>query len=678
MLEVQHTSQSIGCRLSLHCAGGEAEHLLLSSKPVCKRIIRAQSALSDLTICIDQSGCSLKSLSLVALSPRFARSRLQQRLRHRGHASLASSDDMQTLYAAYRRHLHALVMPSRYRALPFLPDSDASLSIPAGESPRPRLLLVEEPDGSKVEDRTLVERGIEPAIEFARDRGWSVQYHDARTAQMSIAAMAGEPERFFMMPLSRSVSYRQDVFAQLLHACTSDTLLVYADHDHVGEDSLPTGPELKPEWNPDLLIHHDYIRTPWMIRADWLQAVFAQRQGSADSATLQHWLCSRTAQVLLSACLGVGAANDVSAGSGSTGFETSDSGAASADVGAGIGIEPLQTSQVRRVPIVLARLLGTPASDESVRWEQELRTALPHAGSKARLDETVRGRIIWPLPDPAATVSIIIPTRDQMAILKNCIDSIEQRTDYPEYRICIMDNDSRDEAARDYLSSLAEQAHIEVQPYHGAFNYSAINNKAVSSCDSDVVVLLNNDTEVISPYWLDELVRQAMRPEIGCVGAKLYYSNGRIQHGGVIVGMAGVAGHAHRYCVADSAGYCSRLQAVQNLTAVTAACLAIRRSTWLAVGGLDEQGLAVAWNDVDLCLKVQQLGYRNLWTPHAQLFHHEGLSRGADDTREKVQRASAEHRLMVERWQLQDFIDPAYHPLLSREDERFSLGDELA
>jgi GT2 family glycosyltransferase len=178
---------------------------------------------------------------------------------------------------------------------------------------------------------------------------------------------------------------------------------------------------------------------------------------------------------------------------------------------------------------------------------------------------------------------------------------------------------------------------------------------------------------VISCGWLSELASQALRPEIGCVGAKLYYEDGTIQHAGVILGLGGVAGHGHRYFDRDAPGYFNRLMVVQNLSAVTGACLVVRKSVYLEVGGLNERELQVALNDVDFCLRVRQAGYRNLWTPYAELYHHESRSRGADDTPEKRARFAAEFQYMKAKWGDLLTNDPAYSPHLTREREDFSL-----
>ncbi|MCT7656483.1 hypothetical protein MBH78_21275 [Oceanimonas sp. NS1] len=179
--------------------------------------------------------------------------------------------------------------------------------------------------------------------------------------------------------------------------------------------------------------------------------------------------------------------------------------------------------------------------------------------------------------------------------------------------------------------------------------------------------------EPINPGWLSEMVSQVSRPEIGCVGAKLYYPNGTLQHAGVILGINGVAGHSHKYFNGNTAGYFSRLQLVQNLSAVTGACLLVRKSVFEQVGGLNEEHLKVAFNDVDFCLKVREAGYRNLWTPFAELYHHESVSRGAEDNPEKQARFQAEIAYMRKTWGPQLDNDPAYNPNLTLAYEDFSL-----
>jgi GT2 family glycosyltransferase len=262
------------------------------------------------------------------------------------------------------------------------------------------------------------------------------------------------------------------------------------------------------------------------------------------------------------------------------------------------------------------------------------------------------------------------------------VDSILEKTTYPNYEVIIVDNGSDDPAALAYLDSLAQGTHPLVKPTHRArvlrydqpFNFSAINNFAVTQAQGELVGMLNNDLEVITPGWLDEMAAQALRPGIGCVGAMLYYPNDTIQHAGCIVGLGGVAGHAFRDYPRGTEGKFNRARLVQNYTAVTAACLIVRKSTYELVGGLDEQNLTIAFNDIDFCLRVNAAGYRNLWTPFAELYHHESVSRGAEDTPEKHERFRAEVEYMMKRWPEELRHDPAYNPNLTLELTDFTLA----
>lgn len=218
-----------------------------------------------------------------------------------------------------------------------------------------------------------------------------------------------------------------------------------------------------------------------------------------------------------------------------------------------------------------------------------------------------------------------------------------------------------------------EDARVRVVRYDRPFNYSAINNFGETQARGSVLGLVNNDIEVIGEGWLTEMVSQACRPEIGCVGAKLYYSNDTIQHGGVILGLGGVAGHSHKHASRDEAGYFRRLKLPQALSAVTAACLVVRREIYQKVGGLDETNLEIAFNDVDFCLRVRAAGYRNLWTPYAELYHHESVSRGSEDTPQKMERFMKEVLYMKSRWQDALARDPYYNPNLTHARENFSI-----
>jgi GT2 family glycosyltransferase len=226
-------------------------------------------------------------------------------------------------------------------------------------------------------------------------------------------------------------------------------------------------------------------------------------------------------------------------------------------------------------------------------------------------------------------VSIIIPTKDQFGILKVCLESLLDKTDYPNYEVVVVDNQTTQASALRYLRALpTRDLRVSVMRYDQPFNYSDINNQAVARCDGEVLLFLNNDVEVLDGNWLREMVRHAVRHEVGCVGAKLLYPDRTIQHAGVALGMHGVADHMYRGMEdcreSDPYGY---LHCVRNPAAVTGAVMAVKRAVFEAVGGFDAIKLPVAFNDVDLCLKAEMAGFRTVWTPEACLIHHESKTR---------------------------------------------------
>lgn len=272
----------------------------------------------------------------------------------------------------------------------------------------------------------------------------------------------------------------------------------------------------------------------------------------------------------------------------------------------------------------------------------------------------------------APRVSLIIPTRDNADVLATCIRSIRSRTRYENFEILIIDNGSVEEKTKRLFAELAADPSIRVLPMPGPFNFSKLNNAAAREASGEVLALVNNDIEVTHEGWLSEMVALAVRAETGCVGAKLLYPDGRIQHAGVVIGLGGVAGHGHRFARADEPGYLGRLHSIQNVSAVTAACLVIRKAVFDEVGGLDET-LTVAFNDVDFCLRVRAAGYLNVWTPSAELIHHESVSRGRDLTPAKARRFADEYAIMQRRWGAALLSDPYYSPHLTYDREDFSL-----
>lgn len=282
-------------------------------------------------------------------------------------------------------------------------------------------------------------------------------------------------------------------------------------------------------------------------------------------------------------------------------------------------------------------------------------------------------RIRYQLPKRAAKVSIIIPTRDKAELLKQCIDSIITRSTYINYEIVVLDNGSQEEETIKYFAEISKAKNIKVVRDEGEFNYSRINNVAVRKSTGKFICLMNNDIEVITPDWIEEMVGFAQQKDVGCVGARLWYPDKTLQHGGIILGIGGIAGHSHKYVSASNKGYFERAIHHQAFSAVTAACLMIKRSTYDEVGGLDE-GLAVAFNDVDFCLRVRSAGYRNVWTPYAEMFHHESASRGAETTPEKQARFNGEVAFMKNRWSDALLNDPYYNPNLTLEHEDFTIA----
>ncbi len=282
-------------------------------------------------------------------------------------------------------------------------------------------------------------------------------------------------------------------------------------------------------------------------------------------------------------------------------------------------------------------------------------------------------RIFYEIPR-AYMVSIIVPTRDAPEYLKTCLESVLNRSSYKNYEIIVVDNGSTDPDAVAYLKSLESRDRVRVLSYDHPFNYSAINNFAQRFAKGDVLCLLNNDTEVISPDWMQEMLGKLCQESVGVVGAKLYYRDGRVQHGGVVIGSGGCANHMHSFLTRGDPGYCNRAILAQDLSAVTGACLMTWRKLYIELGGLDAINLPVAFNDVDYCLRVREAGYRVIWTPFAELYHDESVSRGKDCSPEKAKRASREVSYMRKRWKRVMQRDPFYNPNCSYIRPDFSLS----
>lgn len=268
-------------------------------------------------------------------------------------------------------------------------------------------------------------------------------------------------------------------------------------------------------------------------------------------------------------------------------------------------------------------------------------------------------------------VSIIIPNKDEVNTLKTCINSILNKTTYNNYEIVVVENNSVSKEIFNYYEEIKKIDNIKVVTWKKGFNYSAINNFGFKETNGEYIILLNNDIEVISENWIEEMLMYAQRDDIGIVGAKLYYPDNTVQHAGVILGIGGVAGHSHVNFERNDDGFAGRLKIVQNLSAVTAACLMIRRNVYEEVNGLNEN-LAVAFNDIDFCLKVRKQGYLIVFSPYVEMYHYESKSRGKDDTKEKSARFESEIKTFHNTWGLW-IRDPYYNDNLTLDKEDFSL-----
>jgi O-antigen biosynthesis protein len=417
--------------------------------------------------------------------------------------------------------------------------------------------------------------------------------------------------------------------------------MLFSDEDKIDEDGVRSDPYFKSDWNPDLFLSQNCVCHLGVYERALVEQVGRFRPGVEGA---QDWdLTLRVSEVL-------------------------------------------ERDQIGHIPKVLYHWRMIKGSTALAPGEKSyahtaaleaLQSHLERTGAGARVEEmpgySGYYRIAHALPEPAPLVTLMIPTRDGLKLLKQCVDSILRKTDYPSYEILILDNGSREPATLEYFDSLRGHPIVRVEPFDQPFNFSAINNHGARLARGTVLGLVNNDIEVISRGWLREMASHALRPEIGVVGAMLYYPDDRIQHAGVILGIGGVAGHCYVGALRGYPGDKHRAGLVQNLSAVTAACMLVRASVFAEVGGLDE-GLMVAFNDVDFCLRVREAGYRNLWTPFAELYHHESASRGYENTPEKIARFKREERFMKERWGRLLEEDPFYNPNFSLEHAPFTLA----
>ena len=417
--------------------------------------------------------------------------------------------------------------------------------------------------------------------------------------------------------------------------------LIYSDEDKINEAGLRFDPYFKPDWNLELLRGQNCVSHLGVFKTTLMREIGGFRVGLEGS---QDWdLALRCAEKLNSSQIG----------------------------------------HIARILYHWRAITGSTAlgAQEKGYAHDAARRALSEhfsrSGESAQVLDLAAARglfqIQYALPLQPPKVSLVIPTRDHVDLLRQCVTSILARTSYPNYELIIVDNQSTEPETLRYFQSLSSEPRVRVLSHNFPFNYSRLNNAAVTECEGDIVGLVNNDIEVISPNWLTEMVSHACRPHVGVVGAMLYYPDGTIQHAGVITGIHGVAGHPYCHMPRGYGGQMGRARLAQRLTCVTGACMVLRRGLYNTVGGLDE-ALSVAFNDVDMCLRIHDLGFENIWTPFAELYHHESATRGSEDTLEKKKRFQREVAFMQERWQGRLENDSYYNPNLSLTGEPFSLA----
>ena len=415
---------------------------------------------------------------------------------------------------------------------------------------------------------------------------------------------------------------------------------IYSDEDFISTEGICSNPHFKPDFSPDLLLSHNYITHFTCFKKELLDKVGlynSQFDGAQD-----YDLFLRLTE---------------------------------------------KTSKIYHIQKVLYhwRMLETSTSANSEAKPEAIergKVVLQETLKRRGIEGTVQHgnmhhyfRIKYPIKHNPL-VSIIIPFKDKPELLDMSINSILEKSTYKNYEIIGISNNSEQKETFDMMTLLEKKdSRVSFYEYNTEFNYADINNHGVNTyAKGEHILLLNNDIEVISPSWIEAMLEQSQRENIGCVGAKLYYPNDTVQHAGVIIGLGGYAGHSHKMYPRDNPGYFNRLNTIQNLSALTAACLMIKKSIYTEINGLDAIKFKVAYNDVDFCLRVREKGYLNIFTPYAEMYHHESISRGYETTPEKIARFQTEKDALLERHkEILTNGDPYYNPNLTHDKEDFSI-----
>jgi GT2 family glycosyltransferase len=466
-----------------------------------------------------------------------------------------------------------------------------------------------------------------------------VNGHISAASNSALALASGD----YIVLLDHDDVLARHALAAVVHELNRhrDADIVYSDEDRLDENGRRYAPYFKPDWSPELFAGQNLISHLGVYRTSLVRKVGGFREGLEGSQ--DYDMAWRV-------------------------------------------VEQTQPDRIRHIPHILYHWRAIPGSaalgvEQKSYAHDAARRAVQDHFTRAGVDATCEPapqlayhqRLRYRLPEPRPHVTIIVPTKDREDHLSRCVRSIVSRSTYGAFDIVIVDNGSSEPESLVYLDELRRDPCVTVLRVDEPFNFSRLNNLAAAQARGSMLCFLNNDTEVISPDWLEEMVSLATRDGIGAVGAMLYYPDDTIQHAGVVLGLGGIASHAHRGLRRGAPGSYGRAALTQAVSAVTAACMVLRKASFDAVGGFDES-LAVAYNDVDLCLRLGAHGLRNVWTPFAELYHFESVSRGDDTQGESRPRFLAESQAMRDRWKGLLNADPFYNPNLSLTRADFGLA----
>nr|WP_019367389.1 glycosyltransferase family 2 protein [Pseudomonas luteola] len=434
-----------------------------------------------------------------------------------------------------------------------------------------------------------------------------------------------------VVPLQRGDRLASHALDTLL-ACfadSTDAAWGYADCDQDAADGARRNPWFKPAWDETLFYGADIVTPGAAFTSRCITQAMSYRQSAGfTNEDSWHWLLAGVV----------------------------------ADNAPVIHIPQILYHRRANAPGSPHQTLPDSNRHAALRWLAQLRA--PAATVEPVPDYPGLSRVRWPLPEQLPLISLIVPTRDQLKLLRTCIEGLLTDTDYPALEIIIVDNDSCVPETLEYFAHIVNRG-VRVLHYPYPFNYAAINNWAAERAQGDIIGLVNNDVEILEPGWLKEMLSQLLRPGVGAVGAKLMWPNGMVQHGGVVVGINGLAAHTGNNLNQKDPGYLGFNHIAREQSVVTTACLLTRKHDYQRLGGMDEVRFPITFNDVDMCMRMRETGKRLVWTPFACLVHAESASRGKEDTPTKAARAGREYMTFIERWTLAGQEDPYYHPCLS-------------